>query len=216
MREFFHRQTRVQARVPGNLGTRFRGLGRMPWLLPEGQRAPSSPHVEGVLLGEPVTRLSRGAPRQGGLPGGGGTACRFLAPSPAGGGQCDTDSRTCPRARRGCPAPTLLGRDAPRSTRPARPVSRPLARPPGQPGGVAPGQPAPLMYAGAAVIGWALVTCGDCGGPGCCGCRSARRGSGSGSPAFKGDAAAAPGMGGRWKGRSRSTSSTVPRGWRDS
>lgn len=65
----------------------------------------------------------------------------------------------------------------------------------GQPGGVARGQPAPLMCAGAAVIGWALVTCGDCGGPGCCGCRSARRGSGSGSPAFKGDAAAAPGMG---------------------
>lgn len=155
-------------------------------------------------------------PRQGGKPGGGRAACRFLALSPAGGGQCDTDSRTCPRARRGCPAPTLLGRDAPRSTRPARPVSQPLARPPGQPGGVAHGQPAPLMCAGAAVIGWALVTCGDCGGPGCCGCRSARRGSGSGSPAFKGDAAAAPGMGGRWKGQSRSTSSTVPRGWRDS
>lgn len=168
------------------------------------------------LASRSVTQLSLGAPRQGGLPGGGGTAGRFLAPSPAGGGQCDTDSRTCPRARRGCPAPTLLGRDAPRSTRPARPASLPLARPPGQPGGVARGQPAPLMCAGAAVIGWALVTCGDCGGPGCCGCRSARRGSGSGSPAFKGDAAAAPGMGGRWKGPSRSTSSTVPRGWRDS
>lgn len=149
LEEFFH----PQARGFGNLGTGFQGLSRMPWLLPEGQRAPSSAHVEGVLPGWPVTRLSRGAPQQGGQRGGGRAACRFPAPSPAGGGQCDTDSRTCPRARRGCPAPTLLGRDAPRSTRPARPVSRPLARPPGQPGGVACGQPAPLMYAGAAVIG---------------------------------------------------------------
>ena len=61
-------------------------------------------------------------------------------------------------------------------------------------------RPAPLMCSDAAVIGQPLVTCGDCGGLRCCGSRSASRGSGSGSPVFKGDAAAAWGDGGQVEG----------------
>lgn len=208
---------RRQARVLGNQGTGYRGLGGLPWLLPEGQRTRSSAHVDGVLL---CGSGHRACPaelrdREDRRPVEGGTACRFPTPSPAGGGQCDSDSRTCHAHAEGAPHPRSS--DGTRHAPPVQPAqshrrSRGLG---GQPGGVACGEPAPLMCAGAAVIGWALVTCGDCGGPGCCGCRSARRGSSSGSPAFKGDAEAAPGMGGRWKGRNRSRSSTVPRDRRD-
>lgn len=80
------------------------------------------------------------------------------------------------------------------------PPSLTLWEPSGQPGGVVRGKPAPLMCAGAAVIGQSLVTYGDCGGRGCCGSRSASRRSGSGSPAFKGDAAAGGGDGGQVEG----------------
>ncbi|CAK7290121.1 hypothetical protein VULLAG_LOCUS986 [Vulpes lagopus] len=102
--------------------------------------------------------------------------------------------------------PTLLPWEAlhipcpPLSPLRASPPARALREPAGQPEGVARRRPAPLMCAGAAVIGQSLVTCGDCGGPGCCGSRSASRGSGSGSRAFKGDAAAARGDGGQVEG----------------
>ncbi|MEJ1287797.1 hypothetical protein NN561_018820 [Cricetulus griseus] len=166
-----------QARVPGNPGTGFRGRrGGTPWLLPEGQKTPSSAHAGRALLcgsGHQAVRRSSATRRTGGLWRG-----RVETPHAEPGrrrGMCQRLTHV-PRARRGCPAPTLLGRDAPRSTGPARPVPPPFALPRGQPGGVARGEPAPLMCAGAAVIGRTLMTCGDCGGPGCCGCRSARRG----------------------------------------
>lgn len=80
------------------------------------------------------------------------------------------------------------------------PPSLALLEPVEQQGGVAYRRPAPLMCSDAAVIGQPLVTCGDCGGLRCCGSRSASRGSGSGSPVFKGDAAAARGDGGQVEG----------------
>lgn len=70
----------------------------------------------------------------------------------------------------------------------------------GQPGGVTRGKPAPLMYAGASVIGQSLVTLGTAVGPGAAAAAAPAAAPGSGSRAFKGDAAAGRGDGGQVEG----------------
>lgn len=98
---------RRQARVPGNLGTGYRRLGGLPWLLPEGQRTRSSAHVDGVLLcgsGHQACPAEL-RDREDRQPVEGGTACRFPTPNPAGGGQCDSDSRSCHAHAEGAPHP---------------------------------------------------------------------------------------------------------------
>ena len=179
---------------------------------PGGQRAPSHAHVveELLFLGGVNRSLLSGLGEQNGIRVGDGGAFLQISGIRAleaavekvhspGTSWCVLGTYVEARSRsEGAPthAP-LKGRAPPPPSYPSPqlpiPPSLALREPPEQPGGVACRRPAPLMFSGTTVIGQPLVTCGDCGGPGCCGSRSANRGSGSGSGSrvFKGDAAAA-------------------------
>lgn len=168
---------------------------------PGGQRAPSYAHVgeELLFLGGVNRSLLLGLGEQNGIRAGDGGA--FLQISGIRALEAAVEKVHSPGTSR-CVLGTYVearsrsneGAPHPRSSEGTRSTSTLLPFPaaPNPTFACAPGasgsagrrglrRSAPLMFSGATVIGRPLVTCGDCGGPGCCGSRSANRGLGSGS-----------------------------------